>query len=110
MRNLLALIGLAVVVFFGAGWYFGWYAFNVERGSDGKLKILGDVDTNKIAEDAKKLSERVGQIANETPATKPQTDDKKPLEGLVGPPTPPQSEVKVGPFKFMLDPSAVGRE
>jgi hypothetical protein len=32
VRNLLALVGLAVVVFVGGGWYFNWYTVKVQAG------------------------------------------------------------------------------
>ena len=57
MRNLLALIGAVVVAFVGLGWYLGWYSFALSPSGDGKQRIQVDVDTNKIAEDAKRAGQ-----------------------------------------------------
>ncbi len=73
MRNLLALLGLAVVTFFGLGWYLGWYTLAVEAGTDGKKKVHLDVDTKKIGEDAKKGLEKVEQFREEKPKPSPET-------------------------------------
>ena len=62
MRNLLALIGLAVVLFFGLGWYLDWYSFAIQSREDGKKRIELDVDTNKIMTDTKSGVEKVGAI------------------------------------------------
>jgi len=81
MRNILALVGLIVVVFVGAGWYFKWYQFVVTPSLDGKQHIQVDVDTKKIGEDAKKLGETVN-----TAVQNAQTKDEK--REFVGPPLP----------------------
>jgi len=85
MRNFLALIGAIVVLFVGLGWYLGWYSFALSPGAEGKQRLQVDVDTKRIADDAKK----VGQAANNViqSATK---DDQKgaPLADFVGPPEP----------------------
>jgi hypothetical protein len=52
VRNLLALIGLAVVLFAGLGWYLGWYKLSVAKTDDGKLQIKADVDTQKFQDDS----------------------------------------------------------
>ncbi len=61
MRNLLALIGLAVVVFLGAGYYFGWYSIDMSKGIDGKQHINLEVDTKKIGTDTKNIGEKVAE-------------------------------------------------
>lgn len=65
MRNLLALIGLAVVGFGGVGWYCGWYKLNVGKGTDGNLQIETEVKTNKVIEDSSSFFQKVGKIATE---------------------------------------------
>jgi hypothetical protein len=52
MKNLLALIGLVVVVGGGVGWYMGWYKLSFTRGSDGNLEIKTDVDPKKVETDS----------------------------------------------------------
>ena len=79
MRNLLALIGLIVVLFFGLGWYFQWYTFVLHPGEDGQRRIELNVNTNKIADDTQSGVAKVGEIIKErspdqSPATTPVTD------------------------------------
>lgn len=62
MKNLLALVGLVVVVVAGAGWYLGWYKIGTEPTTAGHRKINVDVNTNKITEDLKKGREAVGDL------------------------------------------------
>lgn len=70
MRNLLALVGLVIVLFFGIGWYRGWYTFEVEPGTDGKKKIELNVDTRKIESDVIRTKEGVENLReNRTPST-----------------------------------------
>jgi hypothetical protein len=61
MRNLLALIGLGVVVFFGAGWYFGWYKVQREVVDHTRSfrKTLGDAASKMASEGDKKPEEPV---------------------------------------------------
>jgi hypothetical protein len=60
MKNLLALIGLVVVLVAGLGWYLGWYKLTSEAGN---LKV--DIDTKEIRDDLKKGREAVGKILDE---------------------------------------------
>jgi len=60
MKNLLALIGLVVVLVAGGGWYLGWYKLGTEPGGAGHRKIEVDLNTNKISEDLKKGRDAVG--------------------------------------------------
>ena len=109
MRNILALIGLIVVVFVGAGWYFGWYKFAVSPSLDGKQHIQVEVDTKKIGEDAKKFGETVN-----TAVQNAQTKDAK--AEFVGPPLPDDMKAKpaatppTGPVSFTLPTSGSTRK
>lgn len=94
MRNLLALVGLVVVVFAGVGWYRGWYSFAVSPGADGKQRITVDVDTNKLTTDARTGASRVGEAidglkekanAISPPPTPTPASAQQPAAGLVGP-------------------------
>lgn len=73
MRNLLALIGLAVVLFVGVGYVRGWYAFSFTTGSDGKTDVNVKLDTNKVKADAHEGADKVGTALDgfRTPAPAP---------------------------------------
>jgi hypothetical protein len=52
MRNLLALLGAAVLTFAGAGWYLGWYSFaEATNPSPGHQNVTIDIDAKKIDAD-----------------------------------------------------------
>lgn len=59
MKNILALIGAAVVILGGLGWYLGWYRLATEPAADGHRKIQIDVDTAKIRGDVQKGKEKI---------------------------------------------------
>ena len=69
MRNLLALIGAAVVLVVGLGWYLEWYKIGTEPAGTGHRKFNADIDADKITEDVKKARDAVGGILHH--------DDKK---------------------------------
>jgi hypothetical protein len=70
MRNILALIGAAVVVFGGLGWYLGWYQLGTTPSGDGHRQINVDLNTKKIADDVKKGEQKVSDvISKETKGT-----------------------------------------
>jgi hypothetical protein len=48
MRSILSLIGAAVVIFAGAGWYLGWYTFGTQNGN---LEL--EVKSKKVVSDLK---------------------------------------------------------
>jgi hypothetical protein len=51
MRNLLALVGLALVLFAGLGWYLGWYKVKTAPADPGHHNVNIDVNTKKISTD-----------------------------------------------------------
>lgn len=67
MRNLLALVGLLVVVFGAVGWYCGWYKLDISRNTNGNLQIKADVDTHKAVEDSSAFFQKVGQLVSDNP-------------------------------------------
>jgi len=89
MRNLLATIGGAVVLFLGLGWYLGWYYFAVKPNTSGALGFEGEVKTDKIKDDAKKFGETVSKATSET---QPKAGDPT----FVGPPMPSDMPKKPG--------------
>jgi hypothetical protein len=80
MRNLLALLGLAVVLFLGVGYYRGWYDFQKTQTPTGS-SIHFDVHTKKIGEDVKRGGSAVGEKINDLMENKP---------GEKSPPPPPR--------------------
>ena len=92
MRNLLAFVGLVVVVFAVGGNYLGWYQFQWKPGKDGKQSFNVEVDTNKIGKDVGSGVERGGQLVKDK-LQKESADPDSP--NFVGPPDP-KSEL-VGP-------------
>jgi hypothetical protein len=62
MRNLLALLAFAVLVFAGAGWYLGWYKIGSTPSADGHRNINVDLNTPKIKDDLNKGKEKLRDI------------------------------------------------
>jgi hypothetical protein len=62
MRNLLALLGAAVVTFAGAGWYLGWYTLTPTPSSGpGHQGVTIDFDGKKFDADLHKGEQKVEQ-------------------------------------------------
>src|SRR4051794_5930394 len=57
MRNLLALVGAAVVTFCVLGYSLGWFTIQSTPGSDGHRQVNIDVNTPKIVHDIKEGEE-----------------------------------------------------
>ncbi len=103
MRNLLALIGLAVVLFAGLGWYLGWYKLSVAKTDDGKLQIKADVDAQKVKDDSgtffKNAATAIGKKLEESgPEPK---DAKGAPAGTPGPIAPPAPDRPNGPIPLI---------
>jgi hypothetical protein len=54
MRNMLAFLGAALVVFLGLGWYLDWYRIQSTPQGGGQHRINIDLNTKKIGEDVNK--------------------------------------------------------
>jgi hypothetical protein len=54
MRNFLAFIGAAVVVFVGFGWYLGWYQVTTQTAGPGQSRLQVDINREKISQDIKR--------------------------------------------------------
>jgi len=65
MRNILALIGAAVVAFLVVGWYLGWYQIARIPSPGGKQAIHVDVNPDKITNDVKKAGEQGAEIVDQ---------------------------------------------
>lgn len=96
MKNLLALIGLVVVLVAGLGWYLGWYKLSAESGH---VKV--DVDTKEIREDLNKGREAVGNILDQNGKGVPASPTSRIIDVKLPPlePPPPTSS----PIQFNQD-------
>lgn len=106
MRNLLALIGLAVVVVGGAGWYLGWYKLDVSKSPDGKPQITTTFDTSKATGDVQHgakqgwelIAEHARKAAEENKQHLPPANTPAPMTPMsTNTPTPEASEGIFGP-------------
>ena len=86
MKNILALIGLLVVGFAGAGWYLGWYKVGTDPAAPGHTKL--DVDTDKVKQDVQSGAKKVGDFVA----------PQKAVEGQTTSFTFPPGEVKLAPL------------
>jgi hypothetical protein len=59
MRNLLALLGLALVLFVAFGWYLDWYKIQSTTAPDGHRHIDIDIHSKKIGDDLQRGSEKI---------------------------------------------------
>jgi hypothetical protein len=64
MRNLLALVGAAVVTLAGAGYFLGWYKVGKAPGDGGK-NVNIEVDTGKMGQDLHKGAEKLGDMLHQ---------------------------------------------
>ena len=62
MKNILALIGLVVVLVVGLGWYLEWFQVKSQPGSDGHRTFNVDVNTKGIVDDVKTGAQKVTNI------------------------------------------------
>ena len=90
MRNTLALIGLAVVLFAVIGWYMGWYKLSYVKDPEGKLQIKTDVDTKKVGSDSTEFLKNVGSVIGSNVDKAGHDAKTSPPAGTPGPVTPPQ--------------------
>ena len=90
MRNLLALVGLAVVGFAGAGWYLGWYKVGQQTDAQGHPQLQIQVNPTQVQSDLKKAEQRVLDAAQKIQGSgNPQQPSTTPSYGAPPPPPPP---------------------
>jgi hypothetical protein len=70
MRNMLALVGAAVVTVVGLGWYLDWFHVHRESTGEGKSSYNVQVNDQKIKEDVHKGEEKLHDIIEKKTATK----------------------------------------
>jgi hypothetical protein len=86
VRNLLALLGLAIVLFAGLGWYLGWYHVALAPAADGHKKVEFDVDTSKLQSDVSAGLDKGKQLVDSF--RKDSTPAPEGSKDFVGPPRP----------------------
>lgn len=59
IKNLLALVGLVVVVFVGAGWYLGWYKVAEQSDGQGHPQLRIQVNASQVTSDLHKAEQKV---------------------------------------------------
>ena len=94
MRNLLALLGAAILTILVAGWYLGWYNISSAPSTNsGHSKLEVDINSDKIGKDVKKGEQNVQDFiekkgaANSTPTTP--TTPAAPTSNVPSPFAPP---------------------
>ena len=76
MRNMLAFVAAAVLVFLGLGWYLDWYSFkNLPGSTPGHQSFNIDINKDKITRDVEKGEEKIHEViekkkAEAAPSTK----------------------------------------
>ena len=87
MRNLLALVGLVLVLFVAVGWFRGWYTFQFSPGKDGRTDFNVSVDTSKMNADRRDGTSKVGDFIDgfKKPDSTTPTSTASPAAGLPGP-------------------------
>ncbi len=91
MRNMLAFLGAAIVVFLGLGWYLGWYNVLLQPGTPGHSRLEVDINKEKIGQDVKKGSEKVQDLIDKNKQTPNSGTEEKPSSSLLAPPPGTQS-------------------
>ena len=62
MKNILALLAFALLVFAGVGWYLGWYKIQSTPTADGHRQISIDLNTPKITDDLNTGKEKLRDL------------------------------------------------
>jgi hypothetical protein len=102
MKNLLALLGAAVIVLVAVGWYCDWFQFHTKTGANGDTNLSIEVDATKAANDLKKTEQSIEQKIKEAEKAKDSPPDStKPAKDKPD----PSLEVKDSPKdpKFQLN-------
>jgi hypothetical protein len=87
MRNLLALLGLLVVLFLGLGWYLDWYRVRPVSpiGDPGHKTLTIDVNAQKLENDGQKIfragEERLHELFDQETDRAKAPAEKKPANG-----------------------------
>ncbi len=86
MKDMLALLGAALVVFAGLGWYLGWYQVGTSTDSQGNRHIELDLNAKKIGSDISRAGQTIGNKLSSTETPHPTSDPNVvPTSGTVDP-------------------------
>ena len=88
MRNLLAFLSAAVLVFAGAGWYLGWYKVHSIPAAEGHRSVNIDIDGRKIGDDLHKGEEKIQEALDK----KRKEDSSKRADSIKTGPTKPGAD------------------
>jgi hypothetical protein len=90
MRNLLALLGAAILTILVVGWYLGWYNISsAPSGTSGHSKLEVDINSDKIGQDVKKGEQNVQDfIEKKGDANSPSTTPAGPAAPKTSVPSP----------------------
>ena len=108
MKNFLAFLGAAIIVFLGLGWYLGWYNVLLKPGDSGHSKLEVDINKQKIGSDVqtgvKKGSEKVQEFLD-TSKEKSASTDKESTNNVkpVSDSKTPQKRAEEGFKDFIID-------
>jgi hypothetical protein len=82
MRRFMSLLVVVVVVLVAVGIYRDWFGFSAQRGDtdDKHMKVILDVDTEKIKTDAKAAEDKAAEVGKSVKdrITKPSGDKPPP--------------------------------
>lgn len=65
MKNLIFLLGLAVLGFGVLGWFLDWYSLDRVENRDGKTSIQLQIDRNKIGSDVGKAKDKLDKTLDQ---------------------------------------------
>ncbi len=79
MRNLLALLATATLVFVGLGWYLGWYQISsVPAETPGHRSVTIDINAKKIGADFKTGSDKLQHVIDDAAKEDPHAGKEVP--------------------------------
>jgi hypothetical protein len=67
LKNLVSMVAVGLLIFFGLGYYLDWYKIQRTPGPDGQQNITLGVNTNEIKKDFAIVRDKAGQIINGKP-------------------------------------------
>lgn len=87
MRNLLALLGAALVAFAIVGWYRGWYQLETEPGAGGQRDVKIEINGPKIEKDLHHGTQKLENALENKAKILPPVTSPTPAQAVQLPPT-----------------------